>query len=541
MTFRQLISLVVPSRGTLTLLIALLTLGSAVALAIPLLLGKLALLITGDADPLWTLNRIMGAWLLLLIARTIIAVVADSQLSITAEVMSSRLRRRYFQHLLAVKLPEFRKTRSGELLTLMDNDAEEVSSFVTTTLVQVLPAAVLLAGAYVMLLYTNILLGMVIIGLVPLYFLILKWASRSLRPLSREWLASYGHVVAQVTESISMMATLKAFSRESNERERFDHHEDIYLGLSRRHAIAQALIAPATGFAATLGIIALVWLGFREMTSGALSPDALVQLILYAGLTVQPLRTIAGTYGNYQSARGAADRLIYFFNLPTENGATDSDLPFDAGGGIHFERVTFGYDPARPVLEDVTFTVSPGEKLMVTGANGAGKSTLIYLLMRFDDPQAGRITLGDIDIASLPPSVLRSRIGLVSQMTELKDGSIRDNIAYGRPDASADAVHAAAARAGAHRFIEALPDGYDTQIGEGGVRLSGGQRQLLALARALLVDAPIIVFDEATSMVDEYGKASFRELLNKTLKGKTVIVLTHDTGMEQLFSSKVRL
>jgi ABC-type multidrug transport system fused ATPase/permease subunit len=262
------------------------------------------------------------------------------------------------------------------------------------------------------------------------------------------------------------------------------------------------------------------------VAAGALSTADLVSLLLYGLLLAQPVGELAGVWGQWQSARGAAERLAGVFAASPEADAGQL-LPVSVRGEIVFEDVRIAYPGGSPVLNGVDLRVRAGETVAITGANGAGKSTLLHLLLRFSDPDAGRILLDGTDLRDVRLDWLRRQVGWVSQQVLLANAGIAENIAYGRPDASQDEIEAAARLARAHDFVAALPQGYASVVGDQGVRLSGGQRQRIALARALLMEPPILVLDEATAMFDPAGEAEFIAACRQTLRARTVLLITH--------------
>ncbi|MFT5483380.1 MAG: ATP-binding cassette subfamily B protein, partial [Halieaceae bacterium] len=280
-------------------------------------------------------------------------------------------------------------------------------------------------------------------------------------------------------------------------------------------------------FLAGAGFLLLLWIGSQHMSSGDLTAPALVSLLLYAMLLNGPISSLANVYGQIQSTLGAADRLLEFFSVEPEPVSANKPDIGAVAGHITFRRVGFAYPGRESVLNGLDLVIDAGETVALTGENGAGKSTLAHILMRFVDPQTGIVLLDGTDIREVSLASLRRQIGLVAQNVLLLNGTIAENIAYARAGAGMDDIERAAIAAHAHEFISNLPQGYQTVIGDQGIKLSGGQRQRVSLARTLLKDPPILILDEATSMFDPEGEESFISESSELLRDRTVILITH--------------
>ena len=362
---------------------------------------------------------------------------------------------------------------------------------------------------------------------IPLFYLLLKIVGRRMRPLAAELQDEHATAIAIAEENLGLLPAIKTFTRERHESARFRRQIDRILHLTRRQLKIHAALGPAVQFVAAAGIVLLLWLAGAELTGGRMTPAELVSFLLYAQLLTRPVAGLADVYGQTQTARGALSRLLLALDEPPEPAAqVGATLP-PVKGDIAFERVSFAYPGRPPALDDVSLRVAAGETVAIVGPNGAGKSTLAHLLMRLHERTAGTIAIDGIDIATVSLDSLRRQIGVVPQHVLLFNASVRDNIAYGRPEPTPAAIEAAARLARAHDFIVELPQGYDTLIGDRGVRLSGGQQQRLALARALLKDPPILILDEATAMFDPQGEVEFLEGARDALKGRTVLLITH--------------
>lgn len=525
MDFTVLLTYITPHRRVLAVMLGLLLAGSLVSLASPWMAGLLTASVLGYGDD--APKAILALWLCLMATGSLIRFFTSYRIGATGEQLTAGLRQRLYQHLQALPLAYYQQRRAGETLTLLSADAAIISSFVTDTAVQLLPALLTFVGALALMMWLDPGIALLAVLFLPAYVLAMKILGRQLRPLSRAWVDANSRVVSVVQENLDLLPAIKAFTREHHEQGRFDQVNRQLLALSQRQLRIQSLLSPAISLLGALGLVALLWMGTAQIESGQLAPSQMVSLLLYAMLLVSPLSTLADMYGQLQRTRGSAERIIEFLGQQPEPADAGKRVLDRVAGHIEFRDVSFGYPGRPPLLQHFNLQIPAGETLALTGPNGAGKSTLAHLLMRFIDPDGGAVIIDGINTREATLASVRAQIGLVAQNVLLLNGSVAENIAYGEPAVSREKIEAAAKAAHAHAFIMQLPDAYDTAIGDQGIRLSGGQRQRISLARTLLKDPPILILDEATAMFDPEGEKAFIDECREMLGSKTVILITH--------------
>ena len=437
------------------------------------------------------------------------------------------LKVRLYDHLQALPLAFHHRQRQGDTLALLTNDVYVIGGFISGTAVALVPMLVTAAGAVLLMFRIRPDLALLAAMLVPLFYLMLRVVGRRLRPLTVRLQDEEAGVVAMAEENLGMLPAIKTFTREPQESARYREQIGRILHLSAQQRRIYSALGPLVHLVAAVGIVVVLALASADLIDGQLSPAQLVSFLLYAQLLTRPVEGLAEVYGRTQGMRGALARLQRAMaETPEAPGLIGIPMPM-VKGEIEFHRVTFAYEGRRRALDKLDLRIAAGETIAIVGPNGAGKSTLGHLLMRLHGPVEGRITIDGIDIATVSLESLRRRIGIVPQHVLLFHASVRDNIAFGRPVPGKAEIEAAARAARAHEFIVQLPQGYDTVIGDRGVRLSGGQQQRVALARALLKDPPILILDEATAMFDPEGEAEFLQECREAFRHRTVILITH--------------
>jgi ATP-binding cassette subfamily B protein len=441
------------------------------------------------------------------------------------------VREDFFAHLTRLDPAFYDSSQTGELVSRLTADTTQLKSTFGASASIALRNLFLFVGAIGLMVYTSPKLSALVLIAIPLIVLPLVASGRSVRGRSRTAQDTLADATAFAAENLGAVRTMQAFGAEDFSRRRFKAAtEGAYLA-ARSATKARALLTAFAIFLAFTSVVGVLWLGAHDVLEGRMSGGQLSQFLLYALLASSALGQLSEVWSEISAAAGAAGRLAEIMRIPSRIVAPPHPvaLPEPGRGEIAFDHVGFAY-PSRPdklVFDGLSFSVAPGEKVAIVGPSGAGKSTLFQLLMRFYDPTSGRVLIDGVDAARADPAALRRRIALVPQDAVIFAASVAENIAYGSADASRASIEAAARRAAAHEFIAALPEGYDTKLGERGVTLSGGQRQRLAIARAILKDAPILLLDEATSALDAENEVLVQTALDHVMQGRTTLIIAH--------------
>ena len=441
------------------------------------------------------------------------------------------LRSDVFTHLTSLDATFYDTAKTGELVSRLTADTTQMKSAFGSSASVALRNLFMFLGAIAMMVITSPKLSGLVLVAIPIIVLPLVASGRSVRQRSRLAQDTLAEATAYASENLGAVRTMQAFGAERATTQRFSRAVEEAFAAARSATAARSILTAVAIFLSFASVVGVLWLGAQDVLAGRLSGGALSQFVLYAVFGAGALGELSQVWSEISAAAGAAGRIAELLEIrPAVSAPTDpAALPQKLRGEIIFDHVTFAY-PTRagdPVLHDLSFRVAPGERLAIVGPSGAGKSTLLQLLMRFYDPSSGAIRIDGVDIRTCDPLALRAPLALVPQDPAIFHAALAENIAYGRPDASAAEIRDAARRAAADAFIQALPQRYDTTVGERGVTLSGGQRQRIAIARAILKDAPILLLDEATSALDAENETLVQAALETLMEHRTSIVIAH--------------
>ena len=433
-----------------------------------------------------------------------------------------------FAHLQTLSVNFFSKRRTGELMSRLMNDVTVIQNVVTDTPIDAAKQVVTFIGGAGFLFAMNWQLCLLILVLLPLLVVVAKLFGRRLRALSTTIQDQTASVSTLVEEVIAGIRVVKSFVQTKREEQRFVTQVQTAMELSLRRATIMAWFVPTITFVTFASAAAVLWYGGRQVIDGTVSPGDLFAFVLFAGILIGPFGSAARVFAQIKEAQGAMQRVFEILDTYAEIADAPGavDLP-PIRGHVRAEHISFAYDPRQPILSDLSFEAKPGELIAIVGPTGSGKTTIMNLLHRFYDPTAGRLTVDGHDVKDVRLDSLYRQIALVPQDTILFGGPIRDNIRYGREDASEEEMIAASKAAHAHEFIVGFPDGYQTIVGEKGINLSGGQRQRVAIARAILKNPRILLLDEATSALDTESERLVQEALERLMVNRTTFVVAH--------------
>lgn len=441
------------------------------------------------------------------------------------------IRAAVYEHVIKMSPEFFEITRTGEVLSRLTTDTTLVQSVVGAGISIALRSSFTLAGGLIMLFITSPRLTLLILFLVPVVVFPILFYGRKIRRLSRASQDRIADASSLAGESLNAIQIIQAFTLESFQSRRFNDSVETAFETARRRLLTSSFLSGMIVLIAFGAVVTVLWFGAHSVINGSLSAGTLGQFLLYATMVAVSTTSLGDVWGDIQRAAGAMERLIELLNAKSDIPVLNNPLPLPepGRGRVSLKKISFNYPsrPDHPALDRFSLEIHSGETLALVGPSGAGKSTVFQLLLRFYDPQSGTVSLDGVDIRMADPDVVRKRIGIVPQQTVLFAENALENIRYGRPEANDDEVKAAARAAIADEFIERLPDGYLSFLGEKGIRLSGGQQQRIAIARAILKNPPILLLDEATSALDAESEKLVQEALEHLMYNRTTIVIAH--------------
>jgi ATP-binding cassette, subfamily B, bacterial len=452
----------------------------------------------------------------------------------TGQWVMHDLRSRLYSRMQRLSLSYHDQAQTGDLIGRVTSDIDSIQSFITSGLLSTLTNSLTLVGMVGVMFYINWRFTLIALSVAPILFLVVFRYTRLIKKSSREVRKKEGEMVSIIQEVLSSIRVVKAFAREDYEQHRLEEESLETVETALRARSLKAKLAPLVEIIVAVGTSLVLWFGARMALDGTLSAGSLVVFIMYLGKMYKPMQELSKMTDSYSKAAVGYERILEV--LETESDVKDAPNARRAPrfkGRIEFENVTFGYEPDRPVLSNFSLRIEPGQAVALVGPTGAGKSSIVGLIARFYDPISGTIRIDGQDLRNFTQKSLRDQVSLVLQETLLFHGPVWRNIAYGKPDASRAEIRRAAELANAQEFIEKMPQGYDTIIGERGATLSGGQRQRIAIARAIIRDTPILILDEPTAGLDAAAEKLVFEALDHLMEGRTSVVIAHQLATIQ--------
>jgi subfamily B ATP-binding cassette protein MsbA len=441
------------------------------------------------------------------------------------------LRRTLYGHIQRLSLTEYDKTRTGDLISRVTSDIDSIQDFINSALFGILISTLTLLGMMGIMFYINWRFTLIALSVAPGLFLVVFFFTRRIKKSSRAVRKKESELLSTVEEVLTSVRVVKAFAREDYEERKFTSQSRDNVEIALQARSIKAKLSPLVEVIVALGTCLVLWYGARLTLSGQLSVPLLVLFLAYLGMMYKPMRDLSKMTDTVSKASVGFERIKEVLEIESRV----RDLPQAQRaprlkGKIEFDRVSFRYEEDTPVLKDISFTIEPGQVAAVVGPSGTGKTTIISLIPRFYDPRSGQVRIDGKDVRQFTMKSLREQISFVLQDTLLFRATVWENIAYGKPEASREEITHAAEVANANEFIEKMPEGYDTMLGERGVTLSGGQRQRIAIARAVIRDTPILILDEPTSGLDAASEEAVIEALDRLMKNRTTILIAHHLG-----------
>ncbi len=481
-----------------------------------------------NAKDYYMLNVISASIVVIFLLRGIFLYGQNYLMSYVGQHVIIDIRSEVFRKLQRLSMSFYDKNKTGTIMSYVTNDVNALQGAMVDNTIELVTESIILVGSVCAMVYLDWKLTLFTILTFPVVLYFMNFFGKKIRRSGGQIQEATADITSVLQESVSSARVVKSFVREQYEIERFERENDANLKANLKNAKYMATLTPTIEFVAALGVTLILWYGGNNVIAGETTAGSLVAFLAYAVNISNPIKRITRVSGNIQKALAAAQRVFDVLDLREEvQDLPDAKALPAVTGNVSFEHVTFSYNAGDEILHDLSFEAKPGQAIGLVGPSGAGKSTVASLLPRFYDCDAGTIRIDGTDIRHVTLDSLRNQVGIVPQETILFNGSVYDNILYGRLDATKEEIEAAAKAANAHDFIMDLPEGYNTMLGDRGVNISGGQRQRIAIARAILKDPRILVLDEATSALDTESERVVQEALNRLMVGRTSIIIAH--------------
>lgn len=526
-SYKRLLRFVLPYKKRLVVAVICMAFSGLSNVVVPWLIKDVIDKVLANKD-VFTLNLIVIGILALFFARGFFYFGQRYLMSFVGQKIVNDIREALYRHLQTLSLSYFDKRKTGNIMSNLTNDVTALQTAIAGNLISFVQEAVILVGSLASMLYLYWKLTLLTLVIVPLVVFTIRFFGGRLRQAGHKVQGKMADITALLEEAISGIRIIRSFNREEFEIKRFVVQNDSNFWALMATTRLTAMLTPFIQFFAAIAVTGIIWYGGMSVINGEMTAGALIAFLIYAINLANPVRRISEIYGDIQKSLAAADRV--FETLDTEPEVKEKDDAVElprVEGHVCFHHVDFAYDADHPALTDFNLEIQPGEIVALVGPSGAGKSTVANLLPRFYDVTGGSLTIDGTDVRDVTFQSLRQQIGLVPQETMLFNATVRENILYGRLDATDDEIVRAAKAANAHEFISRLPDGYDTIVGDRGNALSGGQRQRIAIARAILKDPRILILDEATSALDTESEKIVQAALERLMQGRTSVVIAH--------------
>ena len=525
--YKQLLAFIKPYKMRLALGVVCMIVAALGYLVVPWLIRNVVDGVLQNKD-LGLLTLIVIAILIIFLIRGFATYGQNYMMAYVGQRVVIDIRETLFKHLQRLDQAYFDTRKTGVIMSNITSDVGALQQAIVDNLISFMTEGVTLVGSLVFMFYLDWKLSLLTLIIVPVVLGLTNVFGKRLRSAGHEVQGRTADITAFLQEVISGARVIRSFARESFEFKRFEKENKNNFDAAMKATKLTAIMGPMVEFSAAIAVVVILWYGGYSVVQGYITAGSLIAFLIYAINLANPVKRLTQVYGNIQKALAAGDRVIYILETQPHVKELPTAKTMDhVKGEVHFDNVQFSYDAENLALKGVTLHVKPGETVAIVGPSGAGKSTIANLLPRFYDVTGGSIRIDGMDIREATFTSLRENIGLVPQDTMLFNASVRDNILYGRLDATDEEVLAAAKAANAIEFIEKLPQGFDTMVGERGNSLSGGQRQRIAIARAILKNPSILILDEATSALDTESEKIVQEALERLMKGRTALVIAH--------------